>query len=269
MTVRFTIVMNGGACAPYVARAIASLRAQSCTEWEAFVTIDPCGDDAYERAVAAADGDPRFHIVRNEERAFAMENVVRAVRRPGGDPDDVIVILDADDWLATESALDVVARTYARQETWLTYGSWASNVPHGNQGRWPAYPDGTSGFRVFEWRGTALRTFRRWLFQRIDDRDLRDDEGRYFRLVEDQAYMLPMLEMATTRRARHIPDVLMIYNRTNPHAAGATRPEEMRRTAASIRARRPYAPIHNEPAATVYEERGGPSWRHNRPLPEP
>ena len=40
MTVRFTIVMNGGACAPYVARAIASLRAQSCTEWEAFVTID-------------------------------------------------------------------------------------------------------------------------------------------------------------------------------------------------------------------------------------
>jgi glycosyltransferase involved in cell wall biosynthesis len=240
---RFKVVMNGGACAPFIARAIGSLLTQGWRDWDAVVTIDPCGDDAYERAVEAAGGDGRIAIVRNDRRLYAMENVVRAVRRSGEDPQDIVVILDADDWLATGDALEIVARTYAKHDAWLTYGSWASNVPSGNQGRWPPYADDTTDFRRSEWRGTALRTFKRWLFDRIDDRDLRDGDGHYFRIVEDQAYMLPMLEMATTRRARYIAEVLMIYNRENPHAVGATMLEEMRRTAAAIRARKAYGAL--------------------------
>lgn len=244
-----TVITNCGACEGYVGKSIRSLQAQTVREWRAIVTVDPCGDDTYERAVEAATGDPRIRVVRNERRLFAMENVVRAVSRSGGDPDDVFLVLDGDDWFATNRAMEIIQRTYETRHCWMTYGSWISNVRL-DSGRWPAYPEETRDFRTAEWRGTAVRTWKRWLWERIDERDLRDEDGSFFRVVEDQAYMLPMLEMATTRRAVHIPDVLMVYNRANPQCVGRVMREEMYRCAALIRSRPPYGPIDAEqPAA--------------------
>ena len=237
-----TVITNCGACEAYIGKSIRSLRAQTLREWRAIVTVDACGDATYERAVEAADGDPRIEIVRNERRLYGMTNVVGAVERSGSHPEDVFVVLDGDDWFATSRALEIIQHTYATHHCWMTYGSWVSNV-RPDAGRWPAYAEGTHDFRAAEWRGTAVRTWKRWLWERIDDRDLRDDDGTYFRVVEDQAYMLPMLEMATTRRAVHIPDVLMVYNRANPQCVGSVMREEMYRVVALVRARRPYAPI--------------------------
>ena len=125
----------------------------------------------------------------------------------------------------------------------MTYGSWLANDPSrfGHAaGRWPAYDPGTTDFRTAPWLGTAVRSWRKFLWDRIDDRDFRDAEGAYFRMVEDQASMLPMLEMAGTARARHIPDVLMVYNRLNPHGCGKTNLQLMRATEAYIRTLPPY-----------------------------
>ena len=52
--------------------------------------------------------------------------------------------------------------------------------------------------------------------------------------------MLPMLEMSGTDRARHIPDVLMIYNRLTPHACGKVHLDLMRKTAAYVCSRPAY-----------------------------
>ena len=52
--------------------------------------------------------------------------------------------------------------------------------------------------------------------------------------------MLPMLEMSGTARARHIADLLMIYNRTTPHACGRIRRDEMQQNADLLRRRPPY-----------------------------
>ncbi|HEX9984404.1 MAG TPA: glycosyltransferase family A protein [Thermoanaerobaculia bacterium] len=234
------IITNCGACEEYVAKCIDSVRMQTYRDFEMYVTVDPCGDATFERALDAGRGDPRIHVTRNDRRLYAMENVVNAVNRSGEDPNDIMVILDGDDWLATNRALDTIARMYREQDAWLTYGSWISNVKP-NDGRWPAYTD--DNFRTGPWRGTAVRTFRRWLWERIHDRDLRDEDGSYFRVVEDQAYMLPMLEMATTRNARHIADVLMVYNRANPQCVGRVMVDEMYRSEAVIRARKRYAPL--------------------------
>ena len=72
--------------------------------------------------------------------------------------------------------------------------------------------------------------------------------GEYYRIVEDQACMIPMFEMATTRRARHISEVLMRYNRANPHNVGRVMLEEMRATVKRIRARPPYPPLAGRPS---------------------
>jgi glycosyltransferase involved in cell wall biosynthesis len=238
------VITNCGPAEKYIARCIESLRMQTFENWQAFITIDPCGDTTYERATGAAAGDPRIDIVCNERRRWAMENVINAVERSGDDPEDVFVIVDGDDWLATPDALSTIAAAYEDDDCWMTYGSWVSSIDP-DDGRWGPYPPGTRNFRAAPWRGTAIRTWKRWLWDLIDDADFRDVDGRYFRIVEDQAYMLPMLEMATTRHARHIAEALLVYNRENPKGVGKVMYDEMVRCTAVIHARRPYRPLEN------------------------
>lgn len=252
----FRIITNCGPAEAYIARCIASIREQSVDDFTAHVTVDPCGDATAARAVEAAAGDPRFDIVANPRRMYSMYNLVDGVARSGSDPDDVLVVLDGDDCFATADALAIIRDTYARHDCWMTYGSWVADpmdfgeVEPFGYGSWPAYPEDTTDFRSGFWLGTAVRTFQRWLWELIDDGDLRDDDGQYYRIVEDQACMIPMLEMATTRRARHIADVLMRYNRANPHNVGRVMAEEMRATVKRIRARAPYAPLQERPSIT-------------------
>jgi glycosyltransferase involved in cell wall biosynthesis len=232
------IIINCGPCEDYIGLCLDSLRAQTHGSWEAFVTIDPCADDTPNRAWSARRGDGRIDIKVNAERRYAMSNLVHAIGRSGAGPDDIVVILDGDDWLANDRALERIITEYQRHDCWMTYGSWITNDPSRkgfSAGRWPAYPEGTTRFREVTWLGTALRSWKKWLWDLVDDRHLRDEDGNYILVTEDQATMLPMLEMSGTDRARHIPDVLMIYNRLTPHACGKVHLDLMRRTATYVR----------------------------------
>ena len=242
----FRIIVNCGPCEDYIGACIASLRSQSSENWEAYVTIDPAGDSTPQAAELARGGDPRIHTVLNPVRRYAMCNLISGVERSAASPEDVMVVLDGDDWFATPRALEIIANTYQRYDCWATYGSWISNDPEHRgmpRGLWPAYPEGTTRFREVDWLGTAVRTWKRWLWDCIDDADFRDAQGNYLRVTEDQAVMFPVLEMCGTARARHIPDVLMIYNRTTPHACGKLSYGEMLANSAYLRTRRPYLPL--------------------------
>lgn len=240
------IIINCGPCEDYIGLCFDSLRAQTHRGWEAFVTIDACADDTAERAWAARRGDGRIDIRVNAERRYAMSNLVHAVGRSGAGPHDIIVILDGDDWLASDRALERIVAEYRQRECWMTYGSWVTNDPSrtgASAGLWPAYPEGTTRFRETTWLGTAVRSWKKWLWDLVDDRHFRDEEGNYIRIAEDQATMLPMLEMSGTGKARHIPDALMIYNRLTPHACGKIHLDLMRQTAAYVRSLPAYRPL--------------------------
>jgi len=69
--------------------------------------------------------------------------------------------------------------------------------------------------------------------------------------------MLPILEMSGTARARHIDDVLMIYNRTTPHACGKLRYQEMLANCAYLRGRHAYSRLHDRARIEVNSARAG------------
>jgi glycosyltransferase involved in cell wall biosynthesis len=235
------IIVNCGRAEDYIGPCLQSLQMQTYFDWEAQVTIDRRGDRTWENAVQAADGDPRIVITRNKRRLYPMENIVRAIRRSNAEPEDVIVILDGDDWLITDRALERIAFEHADEDCWMTYGSWISNRRRA-PGRWPAYPEGCD-FRSAPWLGTAVRTWKKWLFDLIDEVDLRDRAGRYFRICEDVACMFPMLEMSTTRHARHIEEPLMLYNLLSHHDPARRLKNEGGRNLFDLRRRRRYAPL--------------------------
>lgn len=242
----FKIIVNCGPNRDFIGRCLESVRSQSLPGWEAFVTVDPCGDDTFPRAAEAARGEPRIRIRRNRTRRYSLCNLVHAIRRSGAGPEDVIVSLDGDDWFSTPDALRTIAGRYRRSDCWMTYGSWLSNVvgPGGRRdGMWPAYPEGTTDFRRTRWLGTAVRTWKKWLWDQLRDADLRDDSGQYFRISEDQAVMLPLLEMCGTAHAHQIAAPIMVYNKLPKYAVPDDIARERERNAELLCRRRPYPPL--------------------------
>lgn len=240
----FKIIINCGACQEFIGRCLASVRAQTFGGWEAYVTVDPCGDDTFAHAALAAAGDARIHVHGNRTRRYSMANLVAAIRRCDAAPGDVMVSLDGDDWFARDDALRIIADAYERFDCWVTYGSWLSVklAPNGlPNGRWPAYPDGDVDFRSHPFLGTAVRTWKRWLWDHVRDDDLRNEAGEYVRVSEDKLTMIPLLELSGTARARHIDAPIMIYNKIVDYAIGDPFAEEREQNAALIQRRPRYA----------------------------
>src|SRR5436305_9507467 len=154
------IIINCGPCQAYIGKSLASLKAQTYVQWEAYVTIDPYGDKTFEKAVETKADDDRITITRNDRRLYSMANLMRAIERSCAQPEDLIVILDGDDWFYTEYALQIIADTYSKYDCWMTYGSWVSNVAHVTGGL-PAYAESTTNFRQAEWLATAVRTWKK------------------------------------------------------------------------------------------------------------
>ena len=78
---RLFVVINCGRCAPYIGRCLDSLLAQTCENWRAVVTVDPCGDETHDEAIRAAQRDERIGIHRNSDRRYALANLVYALRQ--------------------------------------------------------------------------------------------------------------------------------------------------------------------------------------------
>lgn len=240
--IKFKIVINCGPCQDFIGKCLSSVLEQSVPDWEAYVTVDPCGDKTYEYAVLAARCDPRIHVHRNKVRRYSMQNLIHAIQRSNAGPEDVIVTLDGDDWFA-EDALRLIADAYANFDCWMTYGSWLANVvgPSGiPNGLWPAYPEGTTDFRRHRFLGTAVRTWKKWLWDHLKDSDLRSDSGEYVRVSEDQMIMIPLLEMCGTSRARHIAAPIMTYNKLIKYPPDDSITKEGERNGYLIDQRPPY-----------------------------
>lgn len=266
--VRFAIVCPAYRCRDWIARSLQSIRNQTYRSFRCVVIDDVSGDGTLEAAFAAVAGDARFTVLGNEQRRFALANLVQATALAALSPQDVVVVVDADDWLRDERVLERLARVYADASVWLTYGSSELLRPTGYRARlkkllgrparchaapYPAFVRERSLYRYHPGRflATHLRTYRKFLWDGIRDEDLRDERGAYFEATADPATMWPMMEMATDRHIRYIPDLLYVYN--NDHALSDNRQRrswyetEQFRINVLLRARKAYAPLEAAP----------------------
>jgi hypothetical protein len=88
------------------------------------------------------------------------------------------------------------------------------------------YQDGRPGFnrpilttdniRKSNFTLSHLRTWKAWLWKKIDEKDLRDESGNYWSVAGDLAFMWPMIEMSGLEHFKFIDEVLYVYNESNP-----------------------------------------------------
>lgn len=179
---------------------------------------DSSTDRNYERVaayIASRGVEDRVTLMRNETRQLKMANLYRAIHMCRSQ--EIVLLLDADDWLAHESVFEVINRAYQNPDVWMTYGSAIIHPQYAEKSGAP-YPDkmllrgevrDKGDFRM-----STLRTFYAGLFKQIQLKDFLY-KGTFLPSADDIAYMYPLIEMAP-EHTLFIPEILYIINDNNP-----------------------------------------------------
>lgn len=158
---------------------------------------------------------------KGSTRATALPNLHNAIMHFCTDPEDIVVILDGDDWLASRSSLSFINNFYNENpETWIMYGSaiWTDGRKCCSS-PYPIYE--FKNLRTAPFRISHIRTFRAGLYHQIKEQDatfacMKNKKGEWYTSAYDVALMYPLLEMAGFDHTKHNKKPLYVYNRDNP-----------------------------------------------------
>lgn len=98
----------------------------TCVLHRCIVVDDMSSDSTAETARQATQNDERFEVVVNSKRKGAAHNLYTQLQRQDLEieDDDVIVVLDGDDWLADSHVLSYLdGSVYSNKSCWMSYGS--------------------------------------------------------------------------------------------------------------------------------------------------
>jgi glycosyltransferase involved in cell wall biosynthesis len=201
----------------WLQRNLDSVIEQKYDNWRMIYINDNSSDGTGELAQAyiTTHGlESKIKLINNNERYGHLFNQFYAIH--SCNENEIIVILDGDDWFAHDRVFDYLNKVYQNSNVWLTYGQFVflkKNVK-GICRNIPADVIKNNSIRTFcEWNYSHVRTFYAALFKRVKQEDLMLD-GDFLPMAADVATMYPMLEMCGTR-FRFISDVLYVYNDTN------------------------------------------------------
>ena len=197
-----------------------------------------------------------FNIARNNKRnGSGLENIKKGIDFINPSPDTIIVTVDGDDYLSNENVLSYLNEIYS-EDIWMTYGQFTPisgryegvcqpleyNITFNDAGEKVINQLTSQTYRRSgAWVTSHLRTFRAWLWNKIEDSDLRDCEGKYFKVAWDLAFMYPMIEMAGSH-LKYIDKILYFYNDLNPSCDGTVNPKLQIETGKYIQSK----PIYRE-----------------------
>jgi len=227
-------------------RNLASVIAQDYDDFSIIYIDDGSSDGTGElvkQFTAQHNAYNLIHLIRNPVRLGALQNLYNAIHTC--DDDQIVILLDGDDWLAHNGVLRKIDETYGNPDCWMTYGQYRS---------WPDNELGLSreissdvieanSFRENEWCSSHLRSFYAWLFKLIKKEDLLSPNGSFYDMAWDQAIMFPMLEIAG-HRALFINEVLYIYNAVNPISDHKVNRRYQRGLETTIRGQKRYARLN-------------------------
>tara|TARA_R110002126_G_scaffold187448_3_gene336146 strand:- start:5595 stop:6329 length:735 start_codon:yes stop_codon:yes gene_type:complete len=225
----------------WIKKCIDSVKAQSYSNFEHIIVDDCSTDNTLQIAIAEAKGDPRFKVVKKDSRMGVMHSHVTGTELLGkdADPEDVFIHLDGDDWLAHDTVLQKVNEVYQQEGCWMTYGNYEAT-----DGTAPVCASRAENLMIRlhilqGWPFSHLRTFKKFLWDKIKVESLLDSQGKMFTSACDVAILSPMLEMAGNR-IQFIKDVLYVYNRENPLNEDKDHLDDQVRCALEIAQQNPY-----------------------------
>jgi len=214
----FAVVIPSYNNAPWCRQNLDSVLNQEYPRFRVVYVDDASTDGTPELVAQHLAENPRADrvaFVRNTVRVGPTANIDRAVR--DCDPNDVVVLVDGDDFLSHHHVLTRLNEIYQDPDVWVTWGQFA-RFPHGGGGFCAPIPPeivSANAFRDYPYVASHLRTFYAGLYQRVRVADVQDSGARFFMTAGDVAQMCALQEMAGPR-GRFVAETLYLYNRENP-----------------------------------------------------
>jgi len=188
-----------------IKKLVDSIRSQNDPRWHHVIIDDISTDNTYEVAQKYTQGDPKFTVVKNDEKKYALRNIIEAAR-DFEDEDVVIATVDGDDYLCNDNAVNKILQCYVSgyDVVWTAH-RWDINGMNISR----AMPEDVNPYQ-WPWCTSHLRTFRSSLLKSICDKNFQDWKGSWFKRGYDQALMLPLLSL--TKKRFFLEDVCYQYN---------------------------------------------------------
>ena len=241
---QFKIVVPCFNCVDYIEKCLHSIEIQTYKNYEVCIVDDGSTIKKQREIISQYCQKNGWKFLFNEKNFGALYSLVHGIKMFDCLDDDVIAVIDGDDWLAHENALKVVHDVYMNEDIYLTWGQCEKYPAEASPVKFAQpIPDMVIEqklFREIPFVFRHLGTFKYFLWRQIKDSDLRDTNGEYLRLLKDKATTFPMLEMAG-KKIRFISETLYIYNLENPlNDFFSSAPEEFKRVDELIKHRPRY-----------------------------
>lgn len=194
----------------FIKQCCDSLLSQNNKNWIAIF----CDDNSSDGTSDMIPNDPRFVIKKNKERITALPNIHYGILDGNLQSEDIICILDGDDFLVRNDAVDILDKLY-NDDTLLTYGQYI--WPNGAIGHCKPYD--VSSFidlRKGGYWASHIRTFKYKLYKElmVQDPELscyKDKDGNFYTITYDIAIMTPLMEIAGFERIKFNPIPIYYY----------------------------------------------------------
>lgn len=242
---RFKILVPSFNSIDYIEKTLRSIEMQTDKEYDVCVIDDASTIKEQREIIRDFCKRNGWKFLFNEKNQGALYGMVHAIPLLECQDDDVIVVIDGDDWLAHLDVFKKLREIYTAHDVYLTWGQ-CEIFPGGKTPMNYAQPIPDMVIQQKLYRDIPfvfwhIGTFKYFLWRHIQDSDLRDENGDYFMLMKDKATLYPMLEMAG-EKIRFVGETLYIYNLENPlNDYANTRPDEHLRVDALIRSRKRYS----------------------------
>ncbi|KKM75994.1 hypothetical protein LCGC14_1384590 [marine sediment metagenome] len=216
---KFCIIVPVYNSSDWIKKCIDSIKIQTYQKYGAIIVNDCSTDKTADIIKKEIKGFDKFKFIDNTKKSCALENTVKGIRYICKNDEDIIVILDGDDWLASKDVLKYVNTAY-QKNIWVTWGQFklatTNKICKLNGYNWcvPIKKDfnrRTMARYVF----SHLRTYKYFLFKAIREEDLRDKNGNYYTTSGDVVVSLPLIELAGHKHRKCLDKVLYCYNDTN------------------------------------------------------
>lgn len=186
--------------------------------------------------------------IKNSIKYFGGGNTYDSVIRYVGNKSAIVGVVDGDDWLIDECAVEKINSVYLEQNVWQVWSQHQSKAlePEGISGYSSKLPDDDVIYSSRNyWSVSHFRTCFAWLYDAINRADLTDpfDGSIFCRFAGDAANIYPITELCGNSKSFFYEQVLYYYNdelSTNEIRISA---ENVKKYSDYIRGKRIYEPI--------------------------
>jgi len=198
----------------YFPKTVISLRNQTIKDWKCYVTDDMSSRRARTFLESTVGWDDKFEIIYNDKKMWQSGNYWQVLQKEEIDDNDICITLDGDDWFPDNKVLERVLKYYEDNNTWMTFGQFLYYDKGGKTRMgFSRKPNLFSEARRLPWTSTHLRTFKAFLYRKVDKKDLIDPStGCFWQMAGDVVTFSPMLEMAGEDRVKYYNDINYVYN---------------------------------------------------------